>query len=67
MGDKKGPIHEYVKYVGLGFEILVSILLFSGIGYFLDKRMATDKPWFLLGFSLLGCVVAIYLMIRKIK
>lgn len=67
MTDKKSPLKDYVKYTGLGFEILACILLFVGAGYGLDKWLETEKPWFMLGLSVLGCVMAIYLAIRNFK
>lgn len=60
----KKPLNDYIKYAGLGFEILACILLFAGLGYGLDQWTETEKPWFLLGLSLVGCGVAMYLMIR---
>jgi ATP synthase protein I len=62
----KKPTHEYIRYAGLGFEILACILLFAAVGYGLDQWLETDKPWFLLTLSLVGCAVAIYLMIRQL-
>ncbi|MEM7654581.1 MAG: AtpZ/AtpI family protein [Bacteroidota bacterium] len=62
----KKPINEYLRYTGLGFEILACILVCVGAGYWLDQRLQTEKPWFTLFLSLLGCVAAIVLMIRKL-
>jgi F0F1-type ATP synthase assembly protein I len=56
----------YIRYAGLGFEILACILLFVGAGYGLDQWLSTSKPWFLLGLSLLGCAMAIYLMVKQL-
>ncbi|MEO1450069.1 MAG: AtpZ/AtpI family protein [Bacteroidota bacterium] len=61
--DKHG-MHAYLRYAGLGFEVLACILVFVGIGYGLDRWQETEKPWFTLGFSLFGCVAAMYLLIR---
>lgn len=68
--DKKRgnkPRNSYIKYAGLGFEILACMLLFVGGGYALDQWLQPEKPWFTLGFSLLGCVGVIILMIRSIR
>ena len=62
----KHPLQEYLKYAGLGFEILACILLCAGAGYWLDDHFGTEKPWCLLGGGLLGSAVAIYLMIRSV-
>lgn len=57
---------ETIRYLGLGFEILATMCLFVGGGYALDQWTETEKPWYTLGLSLIGCGVAIYLMIRVI-
>lgn len=62
----KKAVNQYIRYAGLGFEILACILLFAGAGYGLDQWLATEKPWFLLALSLVGCGGAIYLMIREL-
>jgi F0F1-type ATP synthase assembly protein I len=61
----KKPIPNYLQYAGLGLEVLVCILLFAGAGHGLDWWLETSKPWFLLVFSLLGCALAIYLLVRN--
>ena len=65
MTDKKSnPTKEYLRYAGLGFEVLACILLFAGGGYALDNWLGNEQPWFLLFLSLLGCGMAMYLLIR---
>ncbi|MEM7372871.1 MAG: AtpZ/AtpI family protein [Bacteroidota bacterium] len=63
--QKKRPLPDYLRYTGLGFEFLACILLFVGAGYALDNWLETEKPWFMLVFSLLGSAAAIYLVVRK--
>ncbi|MEZ4772067.1 MAG: AtpZ/AtpI family protein [Bacteroidia bacterium] len=67
MKDKRSPYQEYLRYTGLGFEILACILLFVGAGYGLDTWAGTEKPWFMLVLSIAGCAAAIFLAIRKFK
>ncbi|GAB4410038.1 MAG: hypothetical protein OHK0039_14150 [Bacteroidia bacterium] len=64
---KRKEMRDWIRYTGLGFEILACILIFAGLGYGLDRWLQTDKPWFLLGLSLTGCAAAMYLMIRTTK
>ena len=66
MPDERKTKNEYLRYAGLGFEILACILLFAGLGYKIDGWADTEKPWFLLVFTLLGVALAMYLMIRKL-
>lgn len=67
MKDKGSAFREYMRFTGLGFEILACILLFVAAGYGLDKWVGTEKPWFMLVLSIAGCATAIYLAIRKLK
>lgn len=63
---KNDTPQSYMKYAGLGFEFLACVLLFMGLGYGLDKWMETEKPWFLLGFLVFGCIAGIYLLIKRV-
>lgn len=61
---------DYLKYTTLGIEILMYIGVGVALGYFLDQKLQTEKPWFVLICSLLGCAAVIYKIIRftsKIK
>ncbi len=61
---------DYLKYTTFGIEILLYVGIGVCIGYYIDKKTGTEKPWFLLVFSLLGCAAAVYKIIRfsgKIK
>ncbi|WP_409286228.1 AtpZ/AtpI family protein [Pontibacter sp. G13] len=66
MSDKKNPLRDYIRYAGLGFELLACMLVFIGIGYGLDVWTETEKPWFLLGFALAGSAASIYLLVRNV-
>lgn len=44
-----------LRFVGIGFEIAVPVLLGLGGGYWLDQRFGT-KPWLLLVGALMGMV-----------
>ncbi len=56
---------DYLKYASLGFEIIATMLVTGLGGYFLDKYLDT-RPWFLLAFLLLGCVIVL-VRISKIR
>ncbi|MEL6674067.1 MAG: AtpZ/AtpI family protein [Bacteroidota bacterium] len=66
MEKKKNPLHNYLKYTGLGFEFLACILLFVGLGYGLDQWVGTRLPLFMLFLSLIGCGLAIYLLVKRL-
>lgn len=67
MAKKTSSTKDYLRYAGLGFEILGCILFFVFLGYKLDQWQATEKPWYTLGLSMFGCGLAIYLMIRQLN
>ncbi len=62
---KKSVLHEYIRYTGVGFEVITYIMIFVAGGYFLDIWLETN-PWFTLSLSLLGCGVAMYVIIKKL-
>lgn len=57
---------EYLRYSGLGFQMITIIVvgIFLGIG--LDKWLGTEKPYFSAGCSVLFVLLALYFMIREI-
>ncbi len=57
---------DYAFYSGLGTQLLVTILLFTGIGYWLDKKFPGMKPVFIIVFSLLGIGIGLVSVIRQI-
>jgi F0F1-type ATP synthase assembly protein I len=62
---EKRPAMEIFKYAGLGMQLMGFIVVSVMIGWALDGYFATAKPWFRLGFALLGCVGAIYYSIQQ--
>lgn len=59
-------LQSLMRYSSLGFEVVASIAVFSGVGYGLDRLARNERPWFLLIFALLGCAAAIWLAIRAV-
>ncbi|MCX7879957.1 MAG: AtpZ/AtpI family protein [Ignavibacteria bacterium] len=56
-------INEIAPYLNLGWQLIITILLFVVIGYFLDNWLKT-APILLIVFSLLGCAIALVNFIR---
>ncbi len=65
--DKRKQSFSYLRYAGLGFEILACMLVCVGAGYLIDEWLAPSRPWFTLGFSLVGCAAVVFLMIRTLS
>lgn len=66
--SKKKPYNAYLKYSGIGFQMLAIILMGVGIGYFLDSRctVVEDLPLFTTIFSLLFVGIAIWVVVREL-
>lgn len=62
----KRPFDQFVKYSNLGIQMLVIIGLGAWGGHMLDQRLDTTKPWWTMGLSLLGAIVAIIYTIREV-
>ena len=57
--DKK-EVNGYLKYSGIGFQIMAICGAGFFIGYQLDKWLHTPQPYFTLVFSLVFIVLALY-------
>lgn len=57
---------DYAFYSGLGFQLMVTILIFTGIGYYLDEKYLSMKPLFIIIFSLLGIGIGLINLIRQV-
>lgn len=58
---------DYAFYSGLGFQLMVTILIFTGIGYYLDEKYFSMKPLFIIIFSLLGIGIGLINIIRQVS
>ncbi|MFK7968822.1 MAG: AtpZ/AtpI family protein [Bacteroidia bacterium] len=56
-----------MRYVSFGFELIASILVPILLGRWIDTHWELDFPTGTLVGAFLGCVMAIYLMIRTYK
>jgi F0F1-type ATP synthase assembly protein I len=54
-----------MQLAGMGVELAASVLVFCGIGYWIDYHWPNVKPWGILICSLLGIVGGLYNLIRK--
>jgi len=55
-----------MRYAGLGFQLVGSILVCMLIGYWLDRWVQPKFPVFILTFSVLGIVIAMVMLFRLI-
>ena len=64
--DKKSQLSPYLKYSGLVFQLGIIIGLFTFIGQWLDKKMATETPWYTVAFSLSGVGLGLYTSLKGV-
>jgi ATP synthase protein I len=68
-GFKKEPKSEggggqdLWKFVGAGTQLTVTVLLFVGLGYWLDQRYGWS-PWGILSFGMLGVAAGLYHFVK---
>tara|TARA_B100001540_G_C15702468_1_gene594550 strand:+ start:537 stop:728 length:192 start_codon:yes stop_codon:yes gene_type:complete len=50
---------SWIKYSNLGFQIITTIFVFGGIGYYMDSKYNYEYLFLTIGL-LMGCFVAMY-------
>lgn len=64
--DKKKALNDYVKYSGIGFQMLGIILIGVFVGRKLDEWIGTKFPLFTLIFTLGSVGLAMFVVIREV-
>lgn len=60
----RSGLNDYLKYAGMGVQMLVIIAVFTWAGSRLDQRAAIEKPIYTAVLSLLGVIIAIYTVLK---
>lgn len=63
--NKKQLEKDFVAYT-IGLQFAIMILIFLGLGYFIDEQLETSPIFFLL-FTVLGFAAAFYNLLKEIK
>ena len=63
---KLEEVNQYLKFAGMGIQMVVIIVLFTFLGYWIDGKLVLETPYFTAALSLVGVFVAIYLMIKQL-
>ncbi len=58
---------NYAKYIGMAFQMLVIIGIFTYIGYKIDDSAQHDTKWVTATLSLVGVFISLFIVIRSIK
>ncbi|MDN5212671.1 AtpZ/AtpI family protein [Fulvivirgaceae bacterium BMA12] len=66
--DKRraNQLKNYARYSGLGFQLLVSLLLGFFIGQKLDHWVGTKNPWFTISLIFLAFFASMVYLIKKL-
>jgi len=59
--------NAYVKYSGLGFEMIAIIGIFTYAGYKIDESAHHATKWVTALLSLTGVFVSLYFVIRSVR
>jgi len=61
------PLNAYVKYSGLGFQMIAIIGGFAFAGYKIDESAHHQVRWVTAVLSLVGVFVSLYIVIVSLK
>lgn len=65
--DKRKNTTNFVKYSGMGFQMLATIGLFAFAGYKIDEYRGSEKLIFMALLGLLGVIVSLYQVVRQLN
>lgn len=66
MSDQNGGL-KYLKYAGMGFQLVAVIVIFVWAGIKLDERMDPNQKTYTLILSLFGIVLSFYFLFKSVK
>ena len=66
-GDGDSPGNGYLKYSGMGFQMIAIIGLCTYAGYKIDESAHHTTKWVTAILSLTGVFISLYLVIRSAK
>lgn len=63
----KNAVTNYARFMGMAFQMLVIIGLFTFAGYKIDQSAGHDTKWVTATLALVGVFIALFIVIRSIK
>lgn len=60
----RSGLSDYLKYAGMGFQMLAIILILTWVGIRLDDRSPNDTRIYTAIFALLGVIIGIYTALK---
>lgn len=67
MGINPKEPNDWVKYTGLGLQIVITVGILIVFGRLADTYFAFAKPWLTLALAIIGIIGVIVQMVRQIK
>ena len=61
------PLNAYVKYSGVGFQMIAIIGVFAFAGYKIDESAHHQVKWVTAALSLAGVFISLYIVIVSLK
>ena len=61
---KESGLNSFVRYSGMGFQMIAIILIFYWAGSKLDERSGNEKPAYTAILTLLGVFAGLYLVLK---
>ena len=61
------PLNAYVKYSGLGFQMIAIIGVFAFAGYKIDESAHHQVKWVTAILALTGVFISLYIVIVSLK
>jgi F0F1-type ATP synthase assembly protein I len=58
---------NFVRYTGMGFQMLAVIGLFAFAGYKIDTYRQSDKFIFMAILGLIGVIISLYQVVRQLN
>ncbi|HEY0897430.1 MAG TPA: AtpZ/AtpI family protein [Sphingobacteriaceae bacterium] len=65
--DEKQAAKNYVRYTGIGFQMIAVIGLFTFIGYKIDQSRESSQPLYTAILGLVGVCMALFQVVRSLK
>jgi F0F1-type ATP synthase assembly protein I len=61
------PANSYLKFTGLGFQMIAIIGVFTFIGYKIDESFNHSTKWITAIFSLFGVFASLYIVFKSLN
>ncbi len=62
----RSGLNDYMKYAGIGFQMLAIIGIFTWAGVKLDQRSGNEKQIYTAVLSLAGVIIGIYTVLKDL-